>query len=101
MFRKMLFQGLFAAAVIAGSAGLYAIATAAEPAQTVAASGSSQAPAEAGAGTGYLHTGRERATESHRDRRESREGHEMREREKHQRSGAYVERNGKIGRAHV
>ncbi|MFC3674101.1 hypothetical protein [Ferrovibrio xuzhouensis] len=91
MLRKMLFQGLFAAAVIAGSAGLYAIATAAEPARIAAAG---QPTAETGAGTGYLQPGQGRPAESMRDRRESRERHEMREREKHQRSGAYVERNG-------
>lgn len=37
MLRKMLFQGLLAAAVIAGGASLYAVTTTAQPAQIIQA----------------------------------------------------------------
>ena len=84
MLRKMLFQGLFAAAVIAGSAALYAVATAAEPPR---ATTTDQPAAEAGVGTGYLQPGQDRSAEGMSDRRESRERHEMRDRERHERHG--------------
>ena len=98
MLRKMLFQGLFAAAVIAGSAALYAVATAAElpqamPAQVAAGPGAGNGPVPQG-GAGYLQPDRGRPAEAMRDRRENRERHEMRDRERREYRGDHAGRRG-------
>ena len=64
MLRKMLFQGLIAAAVIAGGAALYAVTTTAEPLQVAQADA---APAGKG-GNGYLQMDRDRAGKDMHDR---------------------------------
>lgn len=67
MLRKMLFQGLLAAAVIAGGAALYAVTTTAEPAQVATAAETNTGPAGQ-AGNGYLPMDRDRATAGKHDR---------------------------------
>lgn len=64
MLRKMLFQGLLAAAVIAGGAALYAVTTTAEPLQVAQAD---SAPAGK-TGNGYLQMERDRASAGKHDR---------------------------------
>lgn len=64
MLRKMLFQGLLAAAVIAGGAALYAVTTTAQPLQVAQAD---TGPAGKG-GNGYLQMDRDRAGKDMRER---------------------------------
>lgn len=75
MLRKMLFQGLFAAAVIAGGAALYATTTTAEPAQVAQAD---TTPAGKG-GNGYLQMDRDRATAGKHDRHKRDDAGEQRQ----------------------
>jgi len=80
MLRKMLFQGLFAAAIIAGGAALYAVTAGAQP---QAAAGQAEGPPPAVADTGYIRNDRPLAGNRDHDgheMREKRERHEMRDR---------------------
>lgn len=67
MLRKMLFQGLLAAAVIAGGAALYAVTTTAQPAQVANTAEANTGPAGQ-AGNGYLPMDRDRASAGKHDR---------------------------------
>lgn len=87
MLRKMLFQGLLAAAVIAGGAALYAVTTTAQPAQVAQAD---TAPAGK-AGNGYLPMDRDRATAGKHDRHKRDDAGEHR---KH-RDGEHADRKHK------
>lgn len=71
MLRKMLFQGLLAAAVIAGGAALYAATTTAEPLQVAQVETGSAGKA----GNGYLPIERDRAGKDMHDRHKRDDAH--------------------------